>query len=163
LADVRAWVEEEKGKGHTNRKEHTDEHGRTRTDTERKNKNQASVSVSAGPCQSVSDSTLVANAALSLLNLCCYLLDSQLAAQAKAFETEGGFTERLYRVGALKEKVGRIKVAGSTHGIWPACAQKLHPECYCKASSGGSGSEHDQHAHHCNAPDDIRGQLQITG
>lgn len=41
---------------------------------------------------------LIANAALSLLNLCCYLLDRQLAAQAKAFETEGGFTERLYRV-----------------------------------------------------------------
>jgi four helix bundle suffix protein len=40
---------------------------------------------------------LVANAALSLLNLCCYLLDRQLAAQAEAFEKEGGFTERLYR------------------------------------------------------------------
>ena len=25
------------------------------------------------------------------------LLDRQLAAQARAFETEGGFTERLYR------------------------------------------------------------------
>jgi four helix bundle suffix protein len=40
----------------------------------------------------------VANAALALLNLCCHLLDRQLAAQAEAFETEGGFTERLYRV-----------------------------------------------------------------
>jgi len=40
----------------------------------------------------------VANAALSLLNLCCYWLDRQLAAQAAAFEQEGGFTERLYRV-----------------------------------------------------------------
>jgi four helix bundle suffix protein len=39
----------------------------------------------------------VANAALSLLNLCCHLLDRQLAAQASAFEKEGGFTERLYR------------------------------------------------------------------
>jgi four helix bundle suffix protein len=46
----------------------------------------------------VSSSELVANAALSLLNLCCYLLDRQLAAQAAAFEKEGGFTERLYRV-----------------------------------------------------------------
>jgi four helix bundle suffix protein len=43
-------------------------------------------------------SGLVANAALSLLNLCCYLLDRQVAAQAEAFEEEGGFTERLYRV-----------------------------------------------------------------
>ena len=41
---------------------------------------------------------LIANAALSLLNLSCYLLDRQLAAQAEAFENEGGFTERLYRV-----------------------------------------------------------------
>ena len=32
-----------------------------------------------------------------LLNLICYLLDRQLAAQAEAFEREGGFTERLYR------------------------------------------------------------------
>jgi len=40
---------------------------------------------------------LAANAALSLLNLCCYLLDRRLAAQARAFEHEGGFTERLYR------------------------------------------------------------------
>jgi len=46
----------------------------------------------------VSSPQLVANAALSLLNLACYLLDRQLAAQAAAFEKEGGFTERLYRV-----------------------------------------------------------------
>lgn len=43
-------------------------------------------------------SVLAANAALSLLNLCCRLLDRQIAAQAAAFEREGGFTERLYRV-----------------------------------------------------------------
>jgi four helix bundle suffix protein len=41
---------------------------------------------------------LVANGALSLLNLCCHLLDRQLKSQATAFEKEGGFTERLYRV-----------------------------------------------------------------
>ncbi len=104
LEDLRAWVEEEKGKERTDGKEHTDEQRRTRTDTERRNKRQASVTVSAGQCRSVSDSTLVANAALSLLNLCCYLLDRQLAAQAKAFETEGGFTERLYRVRSAKRK-----------------------------------------------------------
>jgi four helix bundle suffix protein len=39
-----------------------------------------------------------ANAALVLLAVACSLLDRQLAAQAKAFENEGGFTERLYRV-----------------------------------------------------------------
>jgi four helix bundle suffix protein len=41
---------------------------------------------------------LVANAALSLLNLGCHLLDRQLEAQAAAFVEEGGFTERLYLV-----------------------------------------------------------------
>lgn len=54
-----------------------------------------SVSVSEGPC--LSSSALAANATLSLLNLACYFLDRQLVAQSKAFEQEGGFTERLYR------------------------------------------------------------------
>ncbi len=38
-----------------------------------------------------------ANAALVLIAVACSLLDRQLEAQAKAFETEGGFTERLYK------------------------------------------------------------------
>ncbi len=38
----------------------------------------------------------VANGALSLLNLCIYLLDRQIRSQAETFEHEGGFTERLY-------------------------------------------------------------------
>jgi four helix bundle suffix protein len=41
---------------------------------------------------------LAANAALVLIGVACALLDRQLAAQAAAFEKEGGFTERLYRV-----------------------------------------------------------------
>ena len=45
---------------------------------------------------------LAANAALVLLAVSCSLLDRQLAAQATAFETEGGFTERLYRVRSEK-------------------------------------------------------------
>jgi four helix bundle suffix protein len=45
---------------------------------------------------------LAANAALVLLAVACSLLDRQLAAQAKAFETEGGFTERLYHVRSQK-------------------------------------------------------------
>jgi four helix bundle suffix protein len=40
---------------------------------------------------------LSANAALTLIIVACSLLDRQLAAQAKAFEAEGGFTERLYK------------------------------------------------------------------
>ncbi len=45
---------------------------------------------------------LAANAALVLLAVACSLLDRQLAAQAAAFETEGGFTERLHRVRSEK-------------------------------------------------------------
>ncbi|MGO9687370.1 MAG: four helix bundle suffix domain-containing protein, partial [Syntrophobacteraceae bacterium] len=45
---------------------------------------------------------LAANAALVLLAVACSLLERQLAAQAAAFETEGGFTERLYRVRSEK-------------------------------------------------------------
>ncbi|HAR46005.1 MAG TPA: hypothetical protein DCS42_02115 [Nitrospiraceae bacterium] len=35
----------------------------------------------------------------------CRLLDQQLAAQAKAFETDSGFTERLYRVRSEKRSL----------------------------------------------------------
>jgi four helix bundle suffix protein len=97
LEEVRAWVEEERKRARTS----TDPHGRTRTDTDEhgpKSPPQLSVPVREGPCASVSSAQLVANAALSLLNLCCYFLDRQLAAQATAYDKEGGFTERLYRV-----------------------------------------------------------------
>src|SRR5664280_990498 len=90
LEEVRAWVEEERRAEHRRTRTGTDKHRQTTKppvkDRER-------------PCESVPKSEeLVANAALSLLNLACYLLDRQLAAQATAFEKEGGFTERLYRV-----------------------------------------------------------------
>ncbi len=63
----------------------------------------SSVSVRVHPCSpNLSSSTLAANAALSLLNLCCYLLDRQLITQSKAFEQEGGFTERMHRVRSNK-------------------------------------------------------------
>lgn len=87
LEQVRAWVEEELKQARTN----TDTQGRTQT---------LQAPVRGGLRQSVSSPQLVANAALSLLNLSCYLLDRQLEAQAEAFTKEGGFTERLYRVRA---------------------------------------------------------------
>jgi len=105
LAEVRSWVEEERRRGRN--KDDTDQQGQTQTskDTERGPDSDPSVfvrgpsvSVGAGPCRPAPSSVLVANAALSLLNLCCYLLDRQVAAQAEAFENEGGFTERLYRI-----------------------------------------------------------------
>jgi four helix bundle suffix protein len=91
LEEVRAWVEEERYRNH----------GQTRTDKDghvQEKTREVSVQVGARPCASLSSAQLVANAALSLLNLCCYFLDRQVAAQAAAFEKEGGFTERLYRV-----------------------------------------------------------------
>ena len=47
---------------------------------------------------------IAANAALTLIAVATALLDRQLAAQAKAFEEEGGFTERLYRTRQQKRK-----------------------------------------------------------
>lgn len=94
VEDVRAWVEEEHGLSRTN------------TDKHRQGSGDSSLSVRESPCPSVGSSTLVANAVLSLLNLCCHLLDKQLAAQAKAFENEGGFTERLHRIRQQKRRRG---------------------------------------------------------
>ena len=39
---------------------------------------------------------------LVLIAVACGLLDRQIKAQAEAFEKEGGFTERLYRVRQLR-------------------------------------------------------------
>ena len=41
---------------------------------------------------------IAANATLTLLNVVDPLLRNQIDSQAKAFETEGGFTERLYKI-----------------------------------------------------------------
>ena len=41
---------------------------------------------------------IAANAVLTLINVATALLYRQLKAQAEAFEKEGGFTERLYRI-----------------------------------------------------------------
>jgi four helix bundle suffix protein len=54
------------------------------------------VDFGARPCPPSAE--LVANGALSLINLCNYLLDRQLESLAAAFTRDGGFTERLYRV-----------------------------------------------------------------
>ncbi|MBL9113923.1 MAG: four helix bundle protein [Verrucomicrobiaceae bacterium] len=96
LDDVRAWVEQER------KQNHTDTHRQTRT--EGPNTSDQSVPVPEGPCPSMSSDLLVANAALSLLNLACWLLDRQVQAQAEAFEKEGGFTERLYRVRSQRRR-----------------------------------------------------------
>ncbi len=114
VAEERAWqlkVYQEK-ETQTN----TDQQGQTQTtDNEHPGQNPGpcqSVSVRVSPCSAqpqpkphphfqrppLHSSELAANAALSLLNLACYFLDRQIASQAKSFETEGGFTERLYKM-----------------------------------------------------------------
>jgi four helix bundle suffix protein len=96
LGDVQSWVREEQRRTKTVR----DEQGRLSRRTK-------SLSVAGGRCRSLTSAELAANGALTLLNLCCYLLDRQLAAQAAAFEREGGFTERLYRTRTQKRS-GRV-------------------------------------------------------
>jgi four helix bundle suffix protein len=60
---------------------------------------------------------IAANAALVLIAVACSLLDRQIAAQSKAFEKEGGFTERMYRVRTARRKPcvadGQIKASTS--------------------------------------------------
>ncbi|MBM3423794.1 MAG: hypothetical protein FJY09_11215 [Chlorobi bacterium] len=41
---------------------------------------------------------IAANAALTPIAVACALPDRQISALAQSFESEGGFTERLYRV-----------------------------------------------------------------
>ena len=89
--DVAQWVREMYGCGR----------GRQNGPSGQKEKSTTSTSST----QSTEKSTypeLAANAALTLLAVACGLLDRQLAAQAEAFENEGGFTERLYRVRSEK-------------------------------------------------------------
>ena len=80
-----------------------DEHGQPPTNTDA---DAAAESVRGRPCGAVPYAALVANAALSLLNVCRHLLDRQVAAQAAAFEQEGGFTERLYRTRRARRQRG---------------------------------------------------------
>jgi four helix bundle suffix protein len=135
LEDVRRWVVEERQKSTGNHEpapagtgqalpdadKHrqilpdTDRHGPAPTGTDYPTAAASSLPVGESPCSSVSpvppspisSSALVANAALSLLNLACYLLDRQIARQAKDFENEGGFTERLYRVRSARRRTKR--------------------------------------------------------
>ena len=81
MADLRRWLEEEKN---------TDKDGHARTNTKRKKTDLPRQSASTAGKMSVTvseslsvlepDSVLVKNVSLSLLNLCCYLLDRQLPA-----------------------------------------------------------------------------------
>lgn len=109
LEEFRAWVAQEvrRAKDDKTGTNDTDRQGQTQT----KDRTPAA-GVRAGPCPSVSSSVwpfsavLAANGALTLLNLCIYLIGRQIEAQAAAFETEGGFTERLYRMRKARKTQG---------------------------------------------------------
>ncbi len=59
---------------------------------------------------------IAANAALALVAVACALLDRQIKAQAVAFEEEGGFTERLYRVRSAHRSTLSTMSTPSTRG-----------------------------------------------
>ncbi|MEN6306840.1 MAG: four helix bundle suffix domain-containing protein [Anaerohalosphaeraceae bacterium] len=86
VEDVASWVKQVYKNGRSGR------HGQS---GQKKQDNSSMMSM-----QSMSStySEIAANAGLTLIAVACHLLDRQLAALAKAFEQEGGFTERLYRV-----------------------------------------------------------------
>jgi len=73
------------------------QHGQEDTDDNGQTQTRESDAVPGNVGGSLCSSMLVANGALSLINLCVYLLGRQINAQAEAFEKDGGFTERLYR------------------------------------------------------------------
>lgn len=54
--------------------------------------------------QSTTYPEIAANAGLVLIAVACSLLDRQIAAQSEAFEKEGGFSERMYRVRTSRRK-----------------------------------------------------------
>lgn len=99
-----AWVTEE-------RKKSIDQHGRTRTCKDNSMQRSGFVQVDERPCPSFSSACLAANGALSLLNLACYFLDRQVERLARNFESQGGFTERLYNVRTAKRKKQRKTTA----------------------------------------------------
>jgi len=56
---------------------------------------------------------IAANAVLALVAVATALLDRQLAAQATAFEKEGGFTERLYRARSARKQGQPVRQGGT--------------------------------------------------
>jgi four helix bundle suffix protein len=94
--EVAVWVKEEHTRGQKNLgglHGQGGQNGQTTSSTS---------SMQSIPSTKSSFPEIAANAALTLLAVVCSLLDKQIAAQAAAFESEGGFTERLYRVRAQK-------------------------------------------------------------
>jgi four helix bundle suffix protein len=67
---------------------------------------QAGASMKSVQCTRSTYPEIAANAALVLIGVACALLDRQIRAQARAFEEEGGFTERLHRIRTERRREG---------------------------------------------------------
>lgn len=95
---VEEWVREKAKNGRHGQTEENGLHGLHGLHGQQNGQNSLSTrSISSTQSTSSSLPEIAANAALVLIAVACSLLDRQLAAQAAAFENEGGFTERLYR------------------------------------------------------------------
>lgn len=103
--EVATWVQEEKGRD--------GQHGRNGQDgqEERMAPRSGSSPESIRSIESMSSISpppsypeLAANAVLTLIAVATSLLDRQIAALAAAFEREGGFTERLYRIRSARRR-----------------------------------------------------------
>ena len=101
LNGFQGWLEAERALPEQGK---TDEHGHTRSAEGARGPQPERGPV---PCPGLAlrSAQFEANAVLSLLNLCCHLLDRQIEAQVTAFEREGGFTERLYRVRQARRRI----------------------------------------------------------
>jgi four helix bundle suffix protein len=84
--DVAQWAKETHGLN--------GQHGRKQPKEKNELQEKSAVSI---PSTKSTYPEIAANGALALIAVAVSLLDRQLAAQAKVFENEGGFTERLYR------------------------------------------------------------------
>jgi four helix bundle suffix protein len=97
--EVAVWVKEEHDRGQGGRGEQSGHGGLSGRGGQKEQVKQAG---EIGRSIQATIPEIAANATLVLLAVACSLLDRQIASQARAFETEGGFTERLYRVRSEK-------------------------------------------------------------
>ena len=98
--EVASWVKEQRDRdGEPNG--HSRQHGRGGLSTSSMKSISSTGSIPSTPS---TYPEIAANAALVLIAVACSLLDRQIAAQSSAFEQEGGFTERLYRVRTARRR-----------------------------------------------------------
>lgn len=98
--DVARWVKEEYERALRN------EEVRPRSDAKHQQEEpiKSTQSIKSIPSITPSLPEIAANAALTLITVACSLLDRQIQNLAEAFESEGGFTEKLYRIRTQRKR-----------------------------------------------------------